>query len=63
MNELEKLLANLLQPKADPSNANQNVERLEQIEEFMTISDSITATTSTPEKRVGFAIVGYSETA
>lgn len=61
-NEFEKVIASLLKPKA-PGGANENVEKLTTLEESMSLADSISAVTSTPEKRVGFAIVGYSETA
>ena len=60
-NELEKVLAGLLKPKA-PAGANENVEKLVTADDYMSMTDTVTVATNTPENRVGFALVGYSET-
>ena len=61
-NEFEKVIASLLKPKAS-AGQNENVEKLTTLDESMNVTDSITAVTSTPERRVGFAIIGLSEVA
>jgi hypothetical protein len=62
-NQMEKVIAELLKPKAISGNANEAVERLESFQDTSTVSDSLTSALATPERRVGFARCNYSEVA
>lgn len=59
-NQLEKILAGLLKPSGG-ANTNEQVEALNMIADTINLTDALTVTTSAPESRVGFALVGYSE--
>jgi hypothetical protein len=61
-NKLETVLANLLKPKSGQGN-NEQVEALQMLNDRINLTDALTVTTSTPESRAGFALVGFSEVA
>lgn len=61
-NELEKVIAELLKPKVR-SIGGEIPERLEAIADTMVLTDSATVSSASPERRVDYARVGYTEAA
>ena len=61
-NELEKVIAELLKPKTT-NIGGETPERLEAVKDTLAVTDSATVTAASPERRVGFAIVGRTEAA
>lgn len=60
MNELEKTIAQLLRP-ARRAYRGEAVERLALARDRVNLTDDLTGTLRTPESRVNYAIVAYSE--
>lgn len=58
----ERTIAELLKPKL-ASDGNENIERLQAMADTINLTDTLVTTLAAPERRVGFARVGYSETA
>jgi len=58
--ELEKVIAVLLRPEIK-SVGGEIPERLEVTVDAMTLTDTSTETSAPPERRVGFARVGYTD--
>lgn len=61
-NELEKVIAKLLKPEIR-STGGEIPERIEITADNLALTESATASSAAPERRVGFARVGYTETA
>jgi hypothetical protein len=60
MKELERFLANLVKPRTPPRGS-AAIEAIEVFDATVTITGTLTTRKGTPEGRVGFAQVGYSE--
>lgn len=61
-NEMEKVIARLLKPEIR-SVGGEIPERLEMTADSLALTDSATASSAAPERRVDYARVGYTEAA